>query len=165
MRVAELLTAAFLMGLSVYFMIHATALPIGWQQGAGPGGGAFPFWLSVMMLVAAGGIFLRQLVGLLADRGSRRPFISRSALRQVLIVVGSLLTAIALIHLVGAYVAIPLFLVFYLRAMGPVGWRQTALLALVTPVIVFFFFEVTLKILLPKGITEPLFIPLYALFF
>lgn len=165
MRVAELLTAAFLMGLSVYFMIHAAALPIGWQQGAGPGGGAFPFWLSVMMLVAAGGIFLRQAVGLLAERGSRRPFVSRAALRQVLIVVGSLLAAIALIHLVGAYVAIPLFLVFYLRAMGPVGWRQTALLALITPVVVFFFFEVTLKILLPKGITEPLFIPLYALFF
>ena len=28
-----------------------------------------------------------------------------------------------------------------------------------------FFFEVTLKILLPKGWTEPLFIPLYATFF
>ena len=32
-------------------------------------------------------------------------------------------------------------------------------------VFVFFFFEVTLKILLPKGITEPLFFPLYNLFF
>ena len=165
MRVAELTVAALLMALSGYFMLHATALPIGWQEGAGPGGGAFPFWLSLIMLAAAGGIFLRQFAEILADRGSRRAFITRAALRDVLIVVLSLLTAIALIHVVGAYVAIPLFLLFYLRVMGSCGWRLTATLTLVTPVIVFFFFEVALKILLPKGITEPLFIPLYALLF
>jgi putative tricarboxylic transport membrane protein len=34
-----------------------------------------------------------------------------------------------------------------------------------TPIVVFFFFEATLKILLPKGITEPFFFPLYAMFF
>jgi hypothetical protein len=32
-------------------------------------------------------------------------------------------------------------------------------------VALFFFFEVTLRILLPKGVTEPLFFPLYATFF
>lgn len=165
MRVAELTVAALLMALSGYFMLHATALPIGWQEGAGPGGGAFPFWLSLIMLAAAGGIFLRQFAEILADRGSRRAFITRAALRDVLIVVLSLLTAIALIHVVGAYVAIPLFLLFYLRVMGSCGWRLTATLTLVTPVVVFFFFEVALKILLPKGITEPFFIPLYALLF
>jgi len=41
----------------------------------------------------------------------------------------------------------------------------TACLTLITPVFLFFFFEVTLKILLPKGLTEPFFIPLYAKFF
>lgn len=165
MRVAELTVAALLMALSGYFMFHATVLPIGWQEGAGPGGGAFPFWLSLIMLLAAGGIFLRHFAEALADRGSRRPFITRAALRDVLIVVLSLLAAIALIHVVGAYAAIPLFLLFYLRVMGNCGWRLTATLTLVTPVVVFLFFEVALKILLPKGITEPLFIPLYALLF
>jgi putative tricarboxylic transport membrane protein len=37
--------------------------------------------------------------------------------------------------------------------------------ALCTPVALFFFFEVTLRILLPKGVTEPWFYPLYATFF
>jgi hypothetical protein len=41
----------------------------------------------------------------------------------------------------------------------------TASLVICTPVFLFFFFEVTLKILLPKGVTEPLFTPLYAIFF
>ena len=31
--------------------------------------------------------------------------------------------------------------------------------------VLFFFFEVTLRTLLPKGITEPLFCPLYQIFF
>jgi hypothetical protein len=34
-----------------------------------------------------------------------------------------------------------------------------------TALVLFFFFEVTLRTLLPKGITEPLFIPLYQIFF
>ena len=39
------------------------------------------------------------------------------------------------------------------------------LLAVLIPVVIFYFFEITLKIILPKGITEPLFIPLYKMFF
>lgn len=165
MRAAEILMAAALMALSIYFMVHATVLPIGWARGEGPGGGAFPFWLSLVMLLCAGGILVRELVAAYADRGGHRGFISRGALRDILIVAGSLLVTIAAIHVVGAYVAIVGFLVFYLRVMGRARWRNIAALAVATPVVVFFFFEVALRILLPKGITEPLFIPLYAQFF
>jgi hypothetical protein len=169
MRVAEILTAAALMALALYFMWHATVLPIGWERGSGPGGGAFPFWLAAIMLLASGAIFVRGLLAAIADRGSQRAFIGRWALRDVLVVLVGLLGAIALIPFVGAYVALPLFVVYYLRLMsgpaGQTGWVTTIAIALATPVTVFFFFEVTLKILLPKGITEPLFIPLYAQFF
>ena len=40
----------------------------------------------------------------------------------------------------------------------------TGMLAVVIPVVIFYFFEITLKIILPKGITEPLFLPLYKIF-
>jgi hypothetical protein len=165
MRTAEIVMAAALMLLSVYFMVHATVLPIGWARGQGPGGGAFPFWLSAIMFLAAAGIFVRELLAAYADRGSRRTFIGRGALRDILIVAGSLLVTIGAIHFVGAYVAVAAFLVFYLRVMGRARWRTIAGLCVATPIVMFFFFEVTLKILLPKGITEPLFIPLYAQFF
>jgi putative tricarboxylic transport membrane protein len=62
-------------------------------------------------------------------------------------------------------VALPLFLVWYLRFFGRHGWGLTLILALATPLVVFFFFEVALRILMPKGVTEPLFIPLYRIFF
>jgi hypothetical protein len=68
-------------------------------------------------------------------------------------------------QVVGTYVAIPLFMFWYLRIVGRNGWTVTLALTLLTPVVLFFFFEVALLILLPKGITEPLFFPLYAMFF
>ncbi len=61
--------------------------------------------------------------------------------------------------------SLPLFLIFYLRFLGKHSWRLTATLAVLIPVVIFYFFEITLKIILPKGLTEPLFIPLYRIFF
>ena len=68
------------------------------------------------------------------------------------------------IHFVGVYVAIPLFLIFYMRILGHHKWPLTVGIALATPVAAFFFFEIALKITLPKGVTEPAFYPLYDLF-
>jgi hypothetical protein len=46
------LIMAFVMGaFSVYQAIKSAELPIGWIPDEGPGGGAFPFWLSVGMII------------------------------------------------------------------------------------------------------------------
>ena len=68
------------------------------------------------------------------------------------------------IHFVGVYIAIPLFFIFSVRFVGRHSWMTTGALAVATPVVTFFFFEVGLKILLPKGITEEWFYPLYGYF-
>ena len=162
MLTADRLIALALMGLSLYFMIHAIKLPIGWNgETGGPGGGAFPFWLSAVMLMCAGGVFIRSL-GETTDGG---PFFDPFTLRSVIAVAAALVVTIALIPFAGAYVAIVLFLLWYLRIFGGHGWVLTISLTAITPVFLFFFFEATLKILLPKGWTEPLFLPLYARFF
>lgn len=163
MLAADRLIALALMGLSLYFMWHATVLPIGWVKGSGPGGGAFPFWLSAMMLAASTIVLLRSFISHSHD--GERFFPDPDAIPQVAGVAGVLVATIALMPLVGAYVALMAFLLVYLRVFGHHGWKLIASITLVTPVFLFFFFEVTLKILLPKGITEPLFIPLYAQFF
>jgi hypothetical protein len=77
----------------------------------------------------------------------------------------ALIVTVGLFSFIGIYGALPLFLVFYLRFMGKHSWRLTTTLAISIPVVIFFFFEITLKIILPKGITEPLFLPLYKIFF
>ncbi|MEM7547077.1 MAG: tripartite tricarboxylate transporter TctB family protein [Pseudomonadota bacterium] len=163
MLIADRLIAAALMGLSAYFMWHAAALPIGWHgETGGPGGGAFPFWLSAIMFVTAGAIIIRSYRGHFVGEGA---FFDQDTIRSVVLVVLALVVTVVLIPWAGAYIALPLFLFWYLKIYGGHGWILTALITAGTPVFLFFFFEVTLKILLPKGMTEPAFIPLYARFF
>lgn len=163
MLIADRVIAASIMLLSLYFMWHASALPIGWNgMTGGPGGGAFPFWLSAIMFAAAAGILLRSFRGLSKFKGN---FFDPETSRSVLSVTVALFVTIALIPWAGSYIAIPLLLVWYLKVFGKHSWTLTVIMTLCTPLFLFFFFEVTLKILLPKGFTEPLFIPLYAMFF
>jgi putative tricarboxylic transport membrane protein len=163
MLLADRIIALSLMALSAYFMWHAAVLPIGWNgMTGGPGGGAFPFWLSAIMFVVAGAIIIRSYRSKLEYDSS---FFDPETLRPVLMVVVALVVTVALIPIAGAYVALPLFLLWYLKVFGKHGWTLTLILSVCTPVFLFFFFEVTLKILLPKGVTEPLFFPLYARFF
>ena len=164
----ESLIAAALMGFAAWCMWLAVRLPIGWDGQSGPGGGAFPFWLSAIMFAAAGGVLVRSVaaemqVGI--RRGEVRPFFEPGMLGPVVAVTLALVVTIALMPLVGTYIAIPLFMFWYLRIYGRSSWTVTLSLTLATPVALFFFFEVALLILLPKGITEPLFYPLYAMFF
>ncbi|MDJ0630753.1 MAG: tripartite tricarboxylate transporter TctB family protein [Rhodobacter sp.] len=164
MLTADRVIALSIVGLSVYFMLHALALPIGWEGSTGgPGGGAFPFWLSLVMALCAGGILLRSVQA--PRENSEAPFFDPDTVRAVAAVAVALAVTIALIPLAGAYVAIILFLIWYLRVFGRHSWTLTLILTASTPVFLFLFFEVTLKILLPKGWTEPLFLPLYATFF
>lgn len=165
MRIAELATAAALMALSLFFMAHAAALPIGWDEHAGPGGGAFPFWLSAGMFACAAAIFMRTWRAAPAREGREPHFIHPSARGQMLAAAGGLTATVALTMVVGVYVAIPLFMIGYIRFIGHARWLTALSIALGAVLFMFFFFEVTLKILLPKGVTEPLFYPLYALFF
>jgi len=161
MLVADRVIALAIIGLSLYFMWHAVELPIGWNgQTGGPGGGAFPFWLSLVMALCAGGILVRSI----GVKDTSR-FFDSETIRSVLMVAVALIVTIALIPFAGSYVAIVLFLLWYLKVFGGHSWRLTLILTILTPVFLFFFFEVTLKILLPKGWTEPLFFPLYAMFF
>ena len=51
MRLGEIVTAGVLALLSIYMMWKSTELNIGYVTGTGPGGGAWPFWLSAIMLI------------------------------------------------------------------------------------------------------------------
>jgi hypothetical protein len=72
---------------------------------------------------------------------------------------------IGLFHVVGAYGAIPAFLIFYLRFLGGHSWRLTGAFAFLTPVATFLFFEIALQKTLPKGITDPWFEPIFSFFY
>ncbi len=164
MRVAEFVMAICLAVFSVAIMWMSTDLPIGWIKGSGPGGGAFPFWLSAGMLVCCAWIILRWYRRTSPPARSTEPFMTEHGFKLFLIGAGSLTVMIGAIHFVGVYVAVPLFLLFYMRVLGRHSWLLCAAVAIVTPVVIFFFFEIALTITLPKGVTEPAFYPLYDIF-
>jgi hypothetical protein len=165
MRKAELVMAVVMGLFSAYLMWKSAELPIGWIPEEGPGGGAFPFWLAAGMLICCIWIIVRWLRRSSTVAASTDKYMDSQTLRIFLLVAGSLTVMIGLIHIVGVYVSIPLFMVFYMRFMGGHRWLPTGVIAMMTPIVAFFFFEISLKITLPKGFTEPLFYPLYDIFF
>ncbi len=164
MRRAELVMA-LIMGLSsIGLMVKSAELPIGWIPGEGPGGGAFPFWLSTGMLICCVWILVNWVRRSTAISRSEAPYMDKEIFLLFIASAGSLTVMIGLIHFIGVYFAVPLLLIFYMRFVGNHSWALTACIALTAPVITFFFFEIALTITLPKGLTEPLFYPLYDAF-
>ena len=165
MRMAEIVMGIVMGVFSLYLMWKSAELPVGWITGEGPGGGAWPFWLAVGMLISCIAIVIRGLKKLTPESRSDKPFMDDRAIKLFALNVGGLFGMIGLFHIVGAYGAIPAFLIFYLRFMGGHSWRLTGSFAIVTPVVMFLFFEIALQKTLPKGFTEPLFLPIFDFFY
>ncbi|MGI9482528.1 MAG: tripartite tricarboxylate transporter TctB family protein [Hyphomicrobiales bacterium] len=163
-RAAELAMALLMAVFSLYLMVKSAELPVGWIPDEGPGGGAWPFWLSAIMFLSCLGILWNwyRRKGKIAN--SEAPYVEINVLVDVGLVAGSLIITVALFSVIGVYGALPLFLLFYLRILGKHAWSLSIALAVLIPVVTFFFFEILLKITLPKGVTEPLFYPLYRIF-
>ena len=174
-RTAELLMAILMAAFSGYLMMKSAELPYGWIPDEGPGGGAWPFWLSAIMLVCCIIMIVNWvrrtsapsrsmdrffLPGVLADSGS----VALALFLAIGLFEGLTLGGIPVLPALGAYVAIFLFMVFYVGFLGRHGVMTTALFSITVPVVTFLFFELALKIILPKGITEPFFLPIFKYF-
>ncbi|MGI9305546.1 MAG: tripartite tricarboxylate transporter TctB family protein [Gammaproteobacteria bacterium] len=166
-RTAELVMAVLMGLLSVFLMLKSAELPIGWEEGRGPGGGAWPFWLAGIMLLCSAITLVRWVRRKTPESRSDEEYMDGTTRQINFITVGSLVAMLALTHIVGIYVAMMLFLLFYIRFVGRHSWLLTISLAVGTPVFMFFFFEALLRISLPKGLAvmEPLYYPLYDLIY
>ncbi len=164
MRRAEIITAGILAVISIYLMWKSAELPIGYIKGEGPGGGFWPFWLSAVMLVSTAMIAINWYRRTSPPSQATGPFLDAYGKKMLLLVGGGLAAFIGLIHFIGFYGAMPLFLIYYVRFMGRHSWPTTLAIAILAPTATFFFFDVAMRIVLPKGYLEPLFIPLYHIF-
>ncbi len=164
MRVAELLMAVVMGIFSLYLMWKSAELPIGWIAGEGPGGGAWPFWLATIMFLCCAWIIIQWIRKKSPLSQSSEIYFHLGTFVDVGLVALALIVTVALFHVIGVYGAVPLFLIFYLKFLGRHSWGLTALVTVITPIVTFFFFEIALRITLPKGYTEPAFYPLYKIF-
>ena len=175
MRRAEIVTAVLLGIFSIYLMWKSGEPPswdpsiprfanIGMIEGEGPGSGFWPFWLSVCMLGCSVWIGVNWFRRTSPPSQSDEPFFDSYAKRMLGVVGAGLFGFLLLIGVVGFYGAIPIFMIFYMRFLGKHSWRLTLSVAAGLVIISFFFFDIAMRIVLPKGYLEPLFIPLYDIF-
>lgn len=151
MRRAELACALGLVAAAGIAAWYAQELPIGWVRGSGPGGGFFPFWLSVMIgaLVAVHGV--QVLLQGPASRPSAKPFLKAGGLRELLKVAIPAFVMVALIDLISTYFAAAIFLAYYTRWIGKHPWHTVLPISIGVPTGIFLLFEKLLLVPLPKG--------------
>lgn len=164
MRKAELVMALVMAVFSIYLMWKSAELPVGWIPEEGPGGGAFPFWLSAGMLICCIAILFNWFRRSSPPSQSDEPYMDKETLQLVGVVAVSLTLMIGAIHVIGVYFSLPIFMAFYMRLLGRHSWKIIGCFVVLTPMVTFFFFEIALLKTLPKGFTEPLFYPLYDIF-
>lgn len=164
-RNAELMMAVVLAVVSVLLMIKSAELNIGWVPDEGPGAGAWPFWLSAGMLLSCMAIVARWFARKTPESNSTERYVSKTSARFVGITVAALTIMLLLTQFIGIYISLVLFMFFFIRIMGGHSMSLSIILAVAVPVVVFLFFEWALTIPLPKGISEPLFYPIYDLMY
>jgi putative tricarboxylic transport membrane protein len=175
MRRAEIVTA-FLLGIfSVYLMWKSGDPPawnpsiprfanIGFDETGTPGSGFWPFWLGFIMLICTIWIGINWVLKKSPQSVSEEPFLDDFGKKMLLTVGGGLIGFLVFIHILGFYGAIFMFMIYYMKFLGRHSWVLTLIISTALPVICFFFFDIAMRIVLPKGYLEPLFIPLYDIF-
>lgn len=164
-RAAELTTGVVTILMSIALMYKSAENSIWWVPGTGPGSGAWPFWLSAVLLLTSCATLVRGLLRITPESRNTEPFIDPQAIYIVAVTIGSLIFLLGATQIIGIYFALMLFLLFYLKVVGGHGWTVTIAMMFGTPIFIFALFEYALTISLPKGISEPLFYPLYALMY
>lgn len=164
-RTAEILVAFVLAIMSAGIMWKSTELNIGWVRGSGPGGGAWPFWLATGMLLSCIWTIVRWFRGVTPQSRSNEIFMSADTVAIVGPVVVGLVLLLGATHFIGMYIAVFLFMIAFVRFLGRHSWFMTMCLAIGAPIVMFVLFEWALSTSLPKGISEPLFYPLYDLIY
>ncbi len=173
MRLAELVTAIILALFSIY-MMWKSGQPawegdpwfqnIWFEEEEGPGSGFWPFWLSGIMLLCCVWIAVNWARRASPPSRSGEKFLDAYGLLMLLKVGGGVTVFIGLIHFIGMYGAMTVFLFYYIYFLGRHSLVTTLAVAIGMPIVFFFFFDVAMRLVLPKGYLEPLFIPLYDIF-
>ncbi len=161
MRRADVACAFGLAALAAVFAWYAQELPIGWVHGEGPGGGFFPFWLSIIMGTVAVVVGVQEFVRGSAPHPAAKRFFVEGGLREVLLIAIPGLVMVALVDVISTYLSAIIFLLFYTRWIGKHPWRISLLVAVAVPVGIFLLFEKFLLIPLPKGYLDELFYIFY----
>jgi hypothetical protein len=152
MRKANLGVAIFLFVLGAIVMYDAVRLGWRWDPGFGPGAGYLPFYLSLGVLICTGIFIVKQVMQLskIGIVGDKR-LIQEGGLKPILWVLLPSTVMVILISIIGLHFAAFVFLAFYMRVVGKIGWLECALVSILMPIGLYVVFDRLFLIPLPDG--------------
>ena len=143
--------AAMLFVFGVVEIIEARELGSGWQSD-GPGAGYFPFYIGLIICIAALGIFYQATFSKARDTGT---FVDRGQLKRVLSVFIPALFYVLAVVFLGLYVASAIYIALFMIILGKYSPIKSILVGVLTNTLFFFMFEVWFKVPLYKGTLDP----------
>jgi hypothetical protein len=152
-RATELVVAGLLFMLGALVAWESQRLGARWGDD-GPQAGYFPFYIGLLICISTLVVFGRAAFD---ARGGKRALLSRNQLRMVLLLLVPSIVYVALIHVLGIYVASALFIAFFMIYLGRYSWVSTLPVAIGVSLAFFVLFEVWFKVPLPKGALEAAF--------
>lgn len=148
MRTADLATVVALLATGGLVLWDSVRLGMGWGTD-GPRSGFFPFWLALLLVASSLAIAAQA-----ARRVGSGPFITRAQVAPVLKTLLPAVAAVALMQVVGLYVACAVYLATYMRWIGRYPWWAAAAVGLGFSLAAFIVFERWFLVPLPKGPLE-----------
>jgi putative tricarboxylic transport membrane protein len=151
MRKANLGVAIFLFLFGMIVMYDAVRLGWRWDPGFGPGAGYLPFYLSLGVLITCGIAIVKQIKQLSKEGGGDKPLIQEGGLKPILWVLIPSTGMVLLTSLIGLHMAAFVFIFFYMRVVGKIGWLECILVSVLVPVSLYIVFDRLFLIPLPDG--------------
>jgi hypothetical protein len=150
MRKAELWVALAFALLGVIVIADSIRLGFMWGM-SGPESGFFPFYLGVGVVISSGIVFFNNFTQYKKE-GAGKPLMPPGALKPILWVLLPSIAMVVITELVGLHLAAALYLVFYMRAVGKIGWATTIIVGVIAPLLLYVTFDKLFLIPLPQGL-------------
>ncbi|MCL4475469.1 MAG: tripartite tricarboxylate transporter TctB family protein [Nitrospirae bacterium] len=157
MRKADIFIALLLMSVGILVLVDSVRLGFKWGM-SGPESGFFPFYLGSGLIICSLTVLFNVMRKYRKGGGEER-LMPEGALKPILWVLIPATVMIAVTGLVGLHVAAALYLAFYMRAVGKIGWVTTILISLIVPISLYIAFDKLFLVPLPQGLWGAKLIP------
>jgi hypothetical protein len=157
MRKAEIFVAFLLIAVGAITVVDSVRLGFGWGI-SGPESGFFPFYLGLGTIACS----LLVLLGVVRNYNRNKPgkrLMPKGALTPILWVLIPATGMIVVSEFVGLHIAAAVYLAFYMRAVGNIGWMKTILVSLLVPLSLYIAFDKLFLVPLPQGLWGAKLIP------
>jgi len=152
----DIWTMVALGGFSLLMMFDNYRTGMGWADD-GPQPGYFPFYLSVILLLASIYGLVKSVRERTASGSDSEVFVTRDQLKRVLLVFIPTVAFCVATQWLGLYVASFLLTGGFMIFIGKISVWKSVLTALIFSLLMFYVFEVQFDVIMPKGPVEALF--------